>query len=260
MAWATRRRALAEQSLLWGLHAVAQTLRFLHNEARAVHGDVRAAAVFLGAGGEWKLGGLELLSAVADEEAVLFAHADLGPAAGRDRARVPPEVASGGWAAVRRGPVAAVDAWGLGILVSEVFAGGFAGAEQIGSVKNVPEKMHTAYRRLTHRVPKMRLSVGHFVEQGTRSGGFFDTPLIQLTDGIEKLGLKSETERETLLQWVAPVRLGDTNAELTMSTGNSRRSPTRATSPRSSSPSRSSPSSSSRWSSVAAARARSPSP
>ncbi|KAI6907606.1 ARM repeat-containing protein [Hortaea werneckii] len=45
----------------------------------------------------------------------------------------------------------------------------------------------------------MRLSVGHFLEQGTRSGSFFDTPLIQLSDGIENLGLKSEAEKDTFL-------------------------------------------------------------
>jgi SCY1-like protein 1 len=50
----------------------------------------------------------------------------------------------------------------------------------------------------------MRLSVGHFLEQGSRSGGFFDTPLIELTDGIDNLGLKSDTEREAFLRYVEP--------------------------------------------------------
>jgi SCY1-like protein 1 len=59
--------------------------------------------------------------------------------------------------------------------------------------------MHTSYKRLTHAMPKMRLSVAHFLEQGSRSGGFFDTPLIQLTDGIDNLGLKNDAEKDEFL-------------------------------------------------------------
>lgn len=51
----------------------------------------------------------------------------------------------------------------------------------------------------------MRLSIGHFLEQGSRSGGFFDTPLIELTDGIDNLGLKSDTEREAFLRYVKTI-------------------------------------------------------
>lgn len=59
--------------------------------------------------------------------------------------------------------------------------------------------MVASYRRLFHASPKARLSVAHFLEQGLRTGSFFDTPLIQLSDGIDNIGLKTETEREQLL-------------------------------------------------------------
>jgi len=48
--------------------------------------------------------------------------------------------------------------------------------------------------------PKARVSVGNFLEQGRRSGGFFNTPLIKLTDGVDNLGMKSEEEREEFLK------------------------------------------------------------
>jgi SCY1-like protein 1 len=38
------------------------------------------------------------------------------------------------------------------------------------------------------------------LEQGRRSGGFFSTPLIKLTDGVDNLGMKSEEEREEFLK------------------------------------------------------------
>ncbi|KAL8660050.1 MAG: hypothetical protein Q9226_000128 [Calogaya cf. arnoldii] len=59
--------------------------------------------------------------------------------------------------------------------------------------------MHQSYKRLLNQNPKARLSVSHFREQGRRSGGFFDTPLIKLSEGIESLGLKSDGERGEFL-------------------------------------------------------------
>ncbi|KAL9006413.1 MAG: hypothetical protein Q9188_000818 [Gyalolechia gomerana] len=60
--------------------------------------------------------------------------------------------------------------------------------------------MHQSYKRLLQQNPKVRLGVSHFREQGRRSGGFFETPLIKLSEGIESLGLKSDGEREDFLK------------------------------------------------------------
>jgi SCY1-like protein 1 len=43
------------------------------------------------------------------------------------------------------------------------------------------------------------MSVGQFLDQGKRIGGFFQTPLIQVTEDIDNLGLKAEDERNELL-------------------------------------------------------------
>jgi SCY1-like protein 1 len=147
--------------------------------------------------GEWKLGGLEILSSMKDDDAVIFSQGSLVPDIGR---YTPPEIAKGGWDSVRRNPTHSVDAFDYGILISEVFSGGFSGTDQIGSTQNVPLQMHNSYKRLTHAAPKIRLSVAHFLEQGIRSGAYFDTALIQLSEGIENLGLKSETEKNEFLR------------------------------------------------------------
>lgn len=132
-----------------------------------------------------------------EDDAVIFTHGSLLPDVGR---YTPPEVAKGGWDSVRRNPVHAFDAYDYGILILEVFSGGFTGTDQIGSTQNVPLQMHNSYKRLTHATPKIRLSVGHFLEQGVRSGGCFETPLIELTEGIENLGLKTDTEKDAFLK------------------------------------------------------------
>lgn len=87
----------------------------------------------------------------------------------------------------------------FGILIYEVFNGGYTGPDQLTLPKQIPVGMQQQYKRLVSANPKIRVSVGGFLEQGLRSGGFFETPLIQLTDGIDNLGLKSDSEREELL-------------------------------------------------------------
>ncbi len=88
------------------------------------------------------------------------------------------------------------------LLMFEVFNGSLMSSDSVGQTKNVPPSMHQGYRRLLQQNPKTRLSVPHFREQGRRSGGFFETPLINLSEGIESLGLKSDGEREEFLRLV----------------------------------------------------------
>jgi SCY1-like protein 1 len=112
----------------------------------------------------------------------------------------PPELAKSGWETIKRNPASAVDAYDFGILIFETFNGDFRGSDQVGLTKNIPPSMHASYKRLVNANPKARLSVAHFLEQGKRSGSFFDTSLIKLTEGVESLGMKSEDEREEFLK------------------------------------------------------------
>jgi SCY1-like protein 1 len=75
------------------------------------------------------------------------------------------------------------------------------GGDQAGQTKGVPPTMHSSYRRLVNSNPKARTSVGNFLEQGRRRGGFFDTPLIKLAEGIENLGMKTEEERDEFVRY-----------------------------------------------------------
>jgi len=62
--------------------------------------------------------------------------------------------------------------------------------------------MQQSYKRLCTANPKLRLSPAHFVEQGKKHGGFFQTSLIRLTEDMESLGLKSDAEREEFIKYV----------------------------------------------------------
>lgn len=115
----------------------------------------------------------------------------------------PPEVIKGGWDVIKRHPLSAIDAYGLGILIYEVFNGSFSGGDQVGKTVNIPPSMQQSYKRLCAANPKIRLSPAHFVDQGKKHGGFFQTPLIRLADDIESLGLKNEAEREEFIKYVS---------------------------------------------------------
>ncbi|KKK21074.1 hypothetical protein ARAM_004312 [Aspergillus rambellii] len=196
LSWHVKRRSLSEETSKWGLYTVASTLKFINGDASSVHGAVRASSVFTSESGEWKLGGFDILSSMNDDQAVIYTYGSLVPDAAR---YTPPEVVKGGWDAIKRNPLTAIDSYGLGILIFEVFNGNFSGGDQLGKPTNIPPTMQQSYKRLHTANPKIRLSPAHFVEQGKKTGGFFETPLIRLTDDIDSLGLKSDAEREEFL-------------------------------------------------------------
>ncbi len=138
---------------------------------------------------------------VSDRESVALTSIQTYGSLVPDSARyTPPELARSGWEAIKRHPHSAVDSFNFGTLIFEVFNGDFTSADQAGQTKNVPPSMQSSYKRLVNANPKARLSVGHFLEQGKRNGAFFDSALIKLTDGVDNLGVKSETEREAFLE------------------------------------------------------------
>ena len=124
----------------------------------------------------------------------------------------PPELAQGGWDVIKKNPHSAVDSFNYGVLVFEAFNGDYNGG-QAGQTSNVPPTMHSSYKRLCNANPKARISVANFLDQGNRTGSFFDNPLIKLTEGIDNLGVKSADEREEFLKYApATVRCNSADA------------------------------------------------
>ncbi|KAE9377701.1 kinase family protein-like protein [Stipitochalara longipes BDJ] len=196
LRWHIKRKSMSAETLKWGLCGVAQTIKFINDDASSVHGALRVGSIYTSESGEWRVGGFEVLSSMKDDEAIIYNYGSLVPDSGRYTA---PELTRSGWDAIKKNPLTAVDAYNFGTLIFEVFNGDFVGPDQAGQTKNIPPTMHSSYRRLVNSNPKARVSVGNFLEQGRRSGGFFNTPLIKLTDGVDNLGMKSEDEREEFL-------------------------------------------------------------
>ncbi|QPH04912.1 hypothetical protein C2857_002301 [Epichloe festucae Fl1] len=196
LRWHVKRKSLAPETIKWGLHSIARTIKFINTDASSIHGNLKVGSVYTSESGEWKLGGFELLSSVKDDESVIYTYGSLVP----DSARyAPPEIARGGWDTIKKNPHSAVDSFGFGVLVSEVFNGDYSGSDQAGQTKNIPPTMQSSYKRLCNANPKARINVSAFLDQGNRTGAFFDSPLIKLTEGIDNLGVKTPDEREEFL-------------------------------------------------------------
>ncbi|KAF1835075.1 ARM repeat-containing protein [Decorospora gaudefroyi] len=196
LSWHVKRKSLTEETTKWGLHNIAKTLKFINADASSIHGCIRPASIFFSESGEWKLGGFDALSSVKEDDSILPTYGSLIPDAGRYMA---PEVAKGGWEVIKQNPTPAVDAYNYGILIFEVFHGGYNSSDQLVQMKSIPPTMHQSYKRLLNPNPKSRMSISQFLDQGKRIGGFFQTPLIQVTEDIDNLGLKAEDERNELL-------------------------------------------------------------
>lgn len=83
----------------------------------------------------------------------------------------------------------------------EVFnARAFTNNDQGLQPTRIPPNMGASYKRLIQQNPKSRLSIAHFLDQGRRNRGFFDTPLIYVAEFAENMGVKSQVEREEFLE------------------------------------------------------------
>lgn len=47
------------------------TLSFINDEASSIHGNVRLSSIFTSKSGEWRLGGLEVLSSPKDDDPLI---------------------------------------------------------------------------------------------------------------------------------------------------------------------------------------------
>ncbi|KAI0972227.1 armadillo-type protein [Xylaria arbuscula] len=196
LRWHVKRKSLSPETIKWGLYSIARTVKFINEEGSSIHGSLRVASIYTSESGEWKLGGFEVLSNVKDDDAIIYTYGSLVPDSSRF---TPPELAQSGWDAIKKSPHTAVDSYNFGSTIYEVFNGDFGGAYPAGQTKGIPPTMHAGYKRLVNANPKARITVGAFFEQGRRSGAFFDSPLIKLTEGIDNLDVKSETERAEFL-------------------------------------------------------------
>jgi hypothetical protein len=137
--WLQQRSGSSDPSLaeevVWGFKCLLEALNFIHLNCGAVHTYLGPHSIFIGRNGDWKLGGLDLVCALPDEET--FFRANEARLDGKFRA---PERREGTWmnvfgaatrpvttsAAAASGgkasnPYGAMDVYSLGAVLQDVF-------------------------------------------------------------------------------------------------------------------------------------------
>lgn len=51
---------------------VQNTLKFVNKDASSIHGNIKVGSIYTSESGEWKLAGFEVLSAVNDDDAIIY--------------------------------------------------------------------------------------------------------------------------------------------------------------------------------------------
>lgn len=181
-------KGMGREAVQWGLFTVARALAFMH-QSGLIHGRLNAASVYVTPAGDWKLGGLEVVTQHA-------AAASLGrAAAAQAQSYQSPEFANGNWSAVAAASPGAVDSWALGCLMFHAHNGSLTAPEQLRSTACMPKQLLTAYQKLLASNPTARAPAAQVPNHPYFRGSKF----IELNLFVENLALKGELEREAFL-------------------------------------------------------------
>lgn len=63
-----------DDQMAWGMHCMCAALQFLHESCKQSHNNVCMDTIFVTRGGDWKLGGMDLLSALDGSDPFLMVH------------------------------------------------------------------------------------------------------------------------------------------------------------------------------------------
>ncbi|WZN61361.1 protein kinase domain-containing protein [Chloropicon roscoffensis] len=185
-------RGNPSEVLAWGLRAVVSGVSFLTNECKLVYGSLCFGSVFVSHTLDWKLGIFDLLS----DHAGLAKALDPQPFAQGfpfvSGQYLPGEVHKKEWQAVADAPAWAVDAWGLGCFIQELFKG--APMEAVAELRNlgaIPRGLQGDYQKLLSSQPQKRLNPQQLLQRNS----FFRTKLNDIVEFLDNLILKEEVER-----------------------------------------------------------------
>ncbi|KAK8674799.1 hypothetical protein V6N13_032898 [Hibiscus sabdariffa] len=109
----------------------------------------------------------------------------------------PVELAKSDWVAIRKAPPWAIDSWGLGCLIYEIFSGMKLGeTEELWDTSSIPKPLLPDYQRLLSSLPSRRLNTSKLIDNSE----FFQIKLEDTIHFMEILSLKDSVERDTFFR------------------------------------------------------------
>jgi len=185
-----------EQYLSMGMHQVVSAVSFLNNDCKLIHGNVCAAAIVVTESLDWKLHSFDLTTE-HEWPIAMGSSIPLAAVSWMVGAQYKPgEVAKADWVSVRDGPCWAVDAWGLGCLIQEVYSGALlVRTEDLRTTESLPQPLLQFYQRLLASQPARRLNPAKIVESGV-----LRNKLVETTAFLENLSLKETMEKDAFFK------------------------------------------------------------
>ncbi|CAN1151426.1 Probable inactive serine/threonine-protein kinase scy1 [Linum perenne] len=180
----------------WGLNQIAKAVSFLNNDCKLVHGNVCLSSVVVTPTLDWKLHAFDVLSEFdgsnANASGPMLQYEWLIGAQYK-----PMELVKSDWVAIRKSPPWAIDAWGLGCFINELFSGIKLGkTEELRNTAAIPKSLLPDYQRLLSSMPSRRMNVSKLIENGE----YFQNKLVDTIHFMEILTLKDSVEKDTFFR------------------------------------------------------------
>ncbi|KAK8674806.1 hypothetical protein V6N13_032902 [Hibiscus sabdariffa] len=174
----------------------AKSAIFLNNDCKLVHGNVCLESVVVTQTLDWKVHAFEVLSEYDGANGTAT-----GPLLQYEwligSQYKPVELAKSDWVAIRKAPPWAIDSWGLGCLIYEIFSGMKLGeTEELWDTSSIPKPLLPDYQRLLSSLPSRRLNTSKLIDNSE----FFQIKLEDTIHFMEILSLKDSVERDTFFR------------------------------------------------------------
>ncbi|XP_020597664.1 probable inactive serine/threonine-protein kinase scy1 [Phalaenopsis equestris] len=180
----------------WGLHQIAKAVSFLNNDCKLVHGNVCLTSIVVTQTLDWKLHAFDVLSEFdgsieAPNESMLQYEWLIGSQ------YKPMELAKSDWVSIRKSPPWAIDSWGLGCLIYELFSGmKLSKTEELRNIASIPKSLLPDYQRLLSSSPSRRLNPSKLIDNSE----YFQNKLVETIQFMEILNLKDSVEKDSFFR------------------------------------------------------------
>ncbi|KAI4302035.1 hypothetical protein L6164_035255 [Bauhinia variegata] len=179
----------------WGLHQIAKAVSFLNNDCKLVHGNVCLASVVVTQTLDWKLHAFDVLSEFEGNETStgqMLRYAWLVESQYK-----PMELVKSDLAMMKKSPPWAIDSWGMGCLIYELFSGmKLRTTEELRNTTSIPKSLLPDYQRLLSSMPSRRLNTSKLVENSE----YFHGKLVETIHFMEILSLKDSVEKDSFFR------------------------------------------------------------
>jgi len=175
-----------------GLHQVCSALSFLNNDCKLIHGGINSGAVVVTETLDWRLHGFDLLTEHQWQGECLLAASSWAVGSQYKSG----EVGRSDWVSLRDYPPWAVDAWGLGCLIQEVYSGRLLQqTEDLRSIDSIPKDLLPYYQKLLASAPDRRMNPAKLQESGV-----LRNKLVEIVHFLDNLALKEGVEKDAFFK------------------------------------------------------------